>query len=453
MTPDAFPHTRRPLPWLLAGFLVMLFLVPVGLTRLKVHLPFAASLDRLWVMIMVVAWIAFRGDQLTVWRSRRSRIYVAAVAFFVAIVVTGLLADSGVIIRMGEFSPAQKQLTALLMIVVVTWYAMTALRPEDLHGFATLLIGLGVFMGLGLIMEARSGFNVFYTVSNDLLKPIANVSSAGTQLNGVVSGSGHAEVMGPAQHGLAAASMMAMTMPFALMRVLDPTSARSKWLNLLAVTIIAAGAISTKEKTSFITLMVVFAFLAFHRPRRMLRLAPFGVVLFGVIHVMSPGSLGTVLDPTLWFHNTGSTAHRSQDLQAIWPDVMAHPLLGRGYGSIIVTQEDQFRIMDNQDLGMLWQTGILGLGSYILMALAPIFAIRHVRRCPDQDLKRVAIAASAGCIVFLVVNYLFDALSFVEVPYIFFVLGAMCTVASGAPQVEQLPAAERVRRRYGVALT
>ena len=49
--PDAFPHTRRPLPWLLAAFLTMLFFVPIDSTELKVHLPVGSQIDRFAVVV------------------------------------------------------------------------------------------------------------------------------------------------------------------------------------------------------------------------------------------------------------------------------------------------------------------------------------------------------------------------------------------------------------------
>ena len=48
-TRDAFPHTRRPLPWLLAAFLTMLFFVPVDSTEVKIHLPVGSQIDRFGV--------------------------------------------------------------------------------------------------------------------------------------------------------------------------------------------------------------------------------------------------------------------------------------------------------------------------------------------------------------------------------------------------------------------
>ena len=57
---DNWPHTRRPLPWLLAGFLAMLFLLPFDSIILKVHMPANATLDRVLLMSMLAVFLASR---------------------------------------------------------------------------------------------------------------------------------------------------------------------------------------------------------------------------------------------------------------------------------------------------------------------------------------------------------------------------------------------------------
>jgi hypothetical protein len=71
---DAFPHTRRPLPWALAGFLAMLFFVPIDSTEVKVSLPVGSQPDRFAIGGLVLAWVWFGGDQRAFLRTRRSKL-------------------------------------------------------------------------------------------------------------------------------------------------------------------------------------------------------------------------------------------------------------------------------------------------------------------------------------------------------------------------------------------
>jgi hypothetical protein len=442
---DAFPHTRRPLPWVLAGFLWFLFFVPVDQTTVKVHLPFSSYFDRFLVVLMVLAWIVFRGDQRTVWKSRRSRIFVGAAALFLFTLVVGDFANSPRAINMNEWTLATKQLTLVATLMIVGWFTLTALRPEDLPGFSKLIVIFGTGMAIGMLVESRTGYNVFFNVSTILLSPIAHVGAAGTNLNAAAQGVQRAVVVGPTAHGLCAVTVLAIALPFALVRLFDAKSARQWLCYAMAVALMASAAIATQEKTGFLALVGVFLFIMVHRPLKMLKLVPFMVVMLGFVHAAAPGSLGTVLDISRWFNN-GSSAHRAADLTAIWPDVLTHPLFGRGYGTVNVAQAAQFRIMDDQFLGMLWQTGFLGLAAYCWMILSPIAASTKARLSRDPHIAPVALAASAGCVAFFIVNWLFDALGFVQGPYLFFIIAAMATVASGANL--KAPAPKRAPARH-----
>src|SRR5690606_27550391 len=55
-TADAWPRTRRPMPWFLAAFLVMIFLAPCEAIHLDVPLPVSSDLDRFFVAALVAAF-------------------------------------------------------------------------------------------------------------------------------------------------------------------------------------------------------------------------------------------------------------------------------------------------------------------------------------------------------------------------------------------------------------
>ena len=180
---DAFPHTRRPLPWVLAAFLAMLFFVPVDSTELKVHLPVGSQIDRFAVVGLVVAWICFGGDQRAFLRTRRSKLYVGAACVFLALAVASLLLDAGRIVNLGDFTLAEKRFALLGSFLVLSWFTLTALRFEDVRGFSTYLIGLGTVMAIGMLIERHTGYNIFYNWSGAILKPIANVAPSPTNIH------------------------------------------------------------------------------------------------------------------------------------------------------------------------------------------------------------------------------------------------------------------------------
>jgi len=446
---DAFPHTRRPLPWLLAGFLAMLFVVPIDSTELKIHLPVDSRIDRFAVIVLVLAWMWLGGDQRAFVRTRRSKLFAGAACVFLAVAVASLLLDAGRIINLGDFQLAEKRFALLGSFLVLSWFTLTALRFEDVRGFATYLIGLATLMSFGMLIERHTGYNVFYELSRELLQPIAKVALSPTVIHPAVGSDGRVTVVGPTIHGLAATTMLMVVMPFALVRVLDATSRRSWWLNSAAFALMVAGAMATDRKTALVVPVAVVIYIGCYRPRQVLRLAPLGlVVLAGLVHVASPGALGTILAVNE-AASSDSTTHRVGDFTDVAPDIMAKPVLGRGFGTLNPEQPSQFRINDNEYIDEIWEVGAVGLLVFVWMILAPVALARSAIRTRGPTVASLALAASAGCVAFFVVCALFDALSFPQAPYMFFVVAAMTTIAAAGPEGNVVPTRELVRKLAG----
>lgn len=445
-SPDAFPHTRRPLPWTLAAFLAMLFVVPVDSTELHVHLPVSSQIDRFAIVGLVLVWFCVGGDQRAFLRTRRSKLYVGAACVFLALAVASLILDAGRIVNVGEFNLAEKRFGLLGSFLILSWFTLTALRFEDVRGFSTYLIGLATVMALGILVERHTGNNIFYNWSAAILKPIASVAPSPTNIHPVLGGDGRVMVVGPTQHGLAATTMLVVVMPFALVRVFDATSRKTWWLNAAAFALMLAAATATDRKTALLVPVAVIIYLAFYRPRQVLRLAPVGiVVLAGLVHFAAPGALGTIFTPTAGF-TSPSTEHRVGDFTTVAPDIVAHPILGRGFGTLDSEQSNDFRINDDEYIDEIWEVGVVGLLSYLFMILAPVITARRAIRARDPAVASLALAASAGCVAYLVVNALFDAMSFPQAPYMFFVVAALATISSSGPAGNVQPARERARQ-------
>lgn len=446
---DAFPYTRRPLPWLLAGFLAMLFVVPIDSTELKIHLPVDSRIDRFAVIGLVLAWFWLGGDQRAFMRTRRSKLFVSAACVFLAIAVASLLLDAGRIVNLNDFKLAEKRFALLGSFLIVSWFAMTALRFEDVRGFATYLIGLASMMSFAMLVERHTGYNVFYEWSRAILQPIANVEPSPTVIHPALGTEGRVNVVGPTQHGLAATTMLVVVMPFALVRVLDATSRKSWWLNAAAFALMVAGALATDRKTALVVPVAVVIYIACYRPRQVLRLAPIGlIVLVVLVHVASPGALGTVLDVNSAV-SSDSTTHRVGDFTDVTPDVLAHPVIGRGFGTLNPEQPAQFRINDDEYIDEIWEVGAVGLLAFVWMILAPVVIARSAIRTRGPTVASLALATSGGCVAFLVVCALFDALSFPQAPYMFFVVAALTTIAAAGPEGNVVPTHELVGRLSG----
>ena len=240
--------------------------------------------------------------------------------------------------------------------------------------------------------------------------------------------------------------MLVVVMPFALVRVFDASSRRSWWLNAIAfaLMLVAAAATDGRRRCWFRSRCVIY--LACYRPRQVLRLAPSGSSCsWASCTSPRPGALGTIFTPT-----RGSPAapptHRLGDFTDVAPDVFAHPVLGRGFGTLNPEQPDQFRINDDEYIDEIWEVGAVGLLAYLCMILAPI-APRPPRDPCARSHRRVARARRVGRLRrLLVVNALFDAMSFPQAPYMFFMVAALTTIAAAGPAGDVVPARELARR-------
>ena len=143
----------------------MLFLVPFDSTEVKVHLPVGSQIDRFAIVGLVFMWIWFGGDQRAFLRTRRSKLYVGAACVFLTLAVASLLFDVGRIINVGEFTLAEKRFALLGSFLILAWFTLAALRYEDVRGFMSYVIGLSTVTAVGIIIERKTGYNVFYNLS------------------------------------------------------------------------------------------------------------------------------------------------------------------------------------------------------------------------------------------------------------------------------------------------
>ena len=422
-----WPRTGRALPWLLAVFLCVLWLVPSEAIELSIPLPIDPHPDRFLLLGLVAAAL------VSVLADRRSAPSTPVVGIslalfgFVAVALVSLALNAQTLVSLGELDRGSKQVALLFSTFAVFFVVATVIRPSELRNFAALIVVLASVAAIGTIYEYRTDYNVFYDVADKLFSGVASVEPAG---HGSLDS--RDESIGPTQHGLAIATMLALALPWAVIGLTSARTNARKVLYGLAVTLIFAGAVSTQRKTSIVAPAAAVLVLVAYRPRQMLRLAPFGAVLLVAVHIMAPAALGGVGSQfTGGFFENGSTIGRTSDYEAIAPDIATHPMFGRGYGTIDVAQSDTYRILDNQYLGWLVQVGFLGLAVYLaLLATAMALAHRVIRSGPDAVSRQTGLAAMAGFGAFAVAGALFDLASFVQVPSLFCFIAGLCSVAA-----------------------
>jgi hypothetical protein len=427
---DAWPHTRRPLPWLFAALLAMIFLVPFDAMRLKVSMPVSSDFDRFLVIAIVAVWAigAALGKPKAIERLRPSGWAVGMIAFLL-VAVASIAFNVGRITNLGEWEDAQKHLAVLFSLAAVFAIVSLNLRASELRPFSVLIVILAVITATGTIYEKKTGYNVFYETASKVFSPIATVEPSPTEVNPDPATTPRPTITGPTRHALSVTSILGMALPFAVVLAAISPVRRRRILWGLAACLIIAGALITQRKSGAVVPAMALLVLFILRPRQLLRLAPFGLVALVVALVLTPGIFSTVreLGQT---SSQDSTAGRTSDYPAVIPDILTRPILGRGFGTLDSERVDTYRIFDNEYLGQLFQVGALGLLAFIAMIVTPLFVARSVLRSDDPVRGPPALAAGAACLAFGVACSLYDILTFPQAPYLFLFMAAMCTCAA-----------------------
>ena len=434
---DDWPHTSRLMPWVIAFFIGMVFLIPIDGTQFKVHLPVDSKPDRFVIAVMV--GVLLLEYLVTSGRSRPARRMTAATAgvlLFGAAALASVLPNVHRIYQLGQLNLVEKRISQIVAYAVFFLIVATQVRRSEIRAYGRLVLGLAVLTSLGVLYESRSGYNVFYHWTALILHPIATVIPSPTNIHPTVD-EGRKTIVGPTEHGLALASMLTMALPFAVIRLFEVKTRAKKLGYLLVVGLIAAASLATARKTAIIAPVGALAVLAFYY-RRMLRWIPVAIVLLiPVIHVVSPGALGT-FSVLAGGGSSISTQGRESDYAAVTPDIVSNPILGRGFGSLDPDNPRWYRVLDNEYLGELFQVGFVGLAAYLIMVIAPLFtAHRVIRRDPDR--APPMIAAAAGCAAYAVVSGTFDAMSFPQAPYAFLFAAGLVAAGGAALMAEGPP--------------
>lgn len=430
---DDWPNTGRLLPWMLAGFLVMLWVIPFDAITLPFSLPFEARLDRVILGVIAVIWLGSlaAGGEGTP-RLRHTPMDLGVAAFFAA-ALASILINSSTLVNLGEFSMAIKNLALLVSYITFFYVASSVIRPTEVQAFITLTIVLACITALGTIYEYRSDMNVFFAWTAHLLPGAVYVAPDTVGVDSI----GRRAVSGPTGHGLAVTTMLALALPFAINRVMQVEDLWSKLVYGLAAAIILGGAAATVRKSAVVVPLVAITALVLFQPRDIRKMIPLGIGLLLMTHVLSPGAMGSIRSQFSAGDDSAPVSGRTEDYKAVAPDLLHGIAIGRGYGSY---DPHRYRYLDNQFLGLRITTGWIGVGAFAVMVLSVLALAK--RRGPKALRSPPAVAAAAGAVGFAVASGLFDVLAFPQVPYIFFFMAAIAVAASAERRSAEPPTAE-----------
>jgi len=426
-----WPRTTRVMPWMIAGFMLILWLVPFNVIQLTASLPFDLKFDRLVLPILFGTWVLSLAAGGPAAPRLRVTVVHVGIGVFVAAISLGIVLNAHALNQTLEFEMPVKRLVLLLSFALFFLIVASSVRRTEVPAFMKYTLVLSVLTAIGTIWEYRFHYNVFYDLSDKILPGIFQV---GTVNSYEVDDIGRAMIRGPAEHPLETVGMLSMAFPIALVGIIHSKERRDRVLYGLAACILLAAAISTYRKSALLAPVSVAVTIAFFRRRELLKLAPLGVVSMVVVHALSPGALGSIvfqLHPDSL--GVSTVSDRTADYDAIRPDVWSHLLFGRGYGSY---DHVAYRILDSEILSRLVDSGIIGLLSLVFMLVCIVAGARGLIRSRHPVWAPPALAVAAAAIAYLVLAFLFDVSSFPHTPYILVTLAGLLAVMLSQPEEE-----------------
>jgi O-antigen ligase len=145
------------------------------------------------------------------------------------------------------------------------------------------------------------------------------------------------------------------------------------------------------------------------------------------IFVLVPGLLGTLGGSVTAGRSDTSITGRTDDYAAVAPLIDESPIVGRGAGTFT---PPAYRILDNQYLLALIETGVAGVVALLAFFLIPALAARDAWcRSRDPRLRDLARALFAAALVAMISAVTFDAFSFWTFSGVTFLVVGMCGAA------------------------
>ena len=427
---------------LVGVILAVVLFVPIGRYRLPGSLPFNLELYRVVVAVVLAIWLAsLLVDSRVKWDST---LFDRPVLLLFACVVMSEIANPGRVNRYG--SEVAKTMTFFLSFVLVYYLVATQVRRRESIDFLLRFVTIGcAVIGALAIVERRTHFNAFNHLH--IVLPFLSYEPNDRSLLSLFRG-GDLRVLGPSEQPIALGAMLVMILPISV--YLARTRGR-RWT--VASVLLLVGALATSSRTALSMILAEFVLFLIVKPRETKRLLPLFVPAVIAVHVLAPGALGGLKDAL--FPKGGLIAQESRlapdanaqlaggrirQIRPMVTEASHHPFFGEGLGTRITGFDSPQRnapILDNQWLNNMLDVGFVGFGLWIWLIVRSVrLLLRRTRESSGDGDEWLFLGLAASIFAFAIGMLTFDAFSFTQVYFVFWIvlgLSAAALAASTAP--------------------
>jgi polysaccharide biosynthesis protein PslJ len=448
---------RWLLSWrtLIAIIFLTIMLIPMKrYALLPGSLPIQIEPYRILIAAVAAGWFA----TLLVDRSIRLRPtgLEAPLLGFVLAVLISVAANSGRVAYLGVGGEVIKKVTFLLSFVIMVYLIVSVVeRRRDLEMLIRVLVFGGAIVAVLSLYESRTGINYFdrlHTIFPPLRLERPVILNAGDD----GGRGGRLRVFASAEHPIALSAALAMLIPLAIYLARRD----GKWRWWFATTVLALGVVSTVSRTGITMMVSIFIVYACVKPASTRRALPMLLPLIVAMHVAVPGAIGGL--KSAFFPPGGVVAEqqygagtrgsgRLADLGPGLAEWRSRPFFGEGYATRISDVDDPRQnagILDNQWLGTLLETGLLGAGTIFWLFARTIRRLSRAARRDDSAHGLLLAGLAASLTAYCVGMFTFDAFNFFQVTFLAFIcVGLGAAAVRMPPEPGDEPAPARVRER------
>lgn len=399
--------------WFLTAYLICLMIIPANLTIPALGSAGAPAL--LVGLACLIHWVGAllsrSSPTLTTPQSIRRWTLVFTIVVLISYVIAALRPSSAL-----EVNSADRGL-----VLLASWVGVVFLASDGLIGLGRVEALLRRLVATGGIVAAV-GIAQFVTG----LALVDAIQIPGLSPNNVLTSffdrGGFTRTSGTSTHPIEFGVVLAMLMPVALHFALTDKN-RSVILRWLPVVAMAIALPTTISRSSILAVSVALL-IVIPTWSAVQRRISYGVIAIAVaaIYVTIPGLLGTLTRLFTGISEDGSARSRTDSYSLASDFIERAPFFGRGFSTFL----PQYRILDNQYLGLLIEVGIVGVLALLALFMSAFGSALAVRRITTDAKTRSLAQALMATVAAGVFSFAtFDAFGFPQVAGLVF-LGIGC---------------------------
>jgi O-antigen ligase len=262
------------------------------------------------------------------------------------------------------------------------------------------LVGAGAALAVVGILQFR-GYDLSGVFRFPFLSEISGLSAVqerGTQRR----------VAATASHPIEFGVFLAFIFPLALHYALY--APRHRRLAQLAMLLIAIAIPMSVSRSGTLAVGITFLAMWITWPNRQkIRTALLTALFLVVMRFAIPGLLGTIRYLFLHMFEDDSYEGRRQDYSVVGQFLKERPFFGRGFGTFL---PDRYVYLDNQYLGLIMETGFVGMFAFVVLLAVGIGTARGARRFADAETRSLGQALAGAILAAAVTAATFDLLAF-----------------------------------------